>query len=80
MVPYGSSLKLLSNYVLGTHHPMKASMFCDTFILLPSDFFFFFLLCMHTQKLLTKDIYLYVESLTEVSGKGIYIIDKLTYK
>ena len=35
---------------------------------------------MHTQKLLTKDIYLYVESLTEVSGKGIYIIDKLTYK
>lgn len=42
MVPYGSSLKLLSNYVLGTHHPMKASMFCDTFILLPSDFFFFF--------------------------------------
>ena len=78
MVPYGSSLKLLSNYVLRTHHPMKASMFCDTFILSPSDFFF--LLCMHTQQFLTKDIYLYVESLTEVSGKGIYIIDKLTYK
>ena len=35
---------------------------------------------MHTQKLLTKDIYLYVESLTELSGKGIYIIDKLIYK
>ena len=79
MVPYGSSLKLLPNYVLGTHHPMKASMFCDTFFLSPSDFFFF-LLCMHTQQLLTKVIYLYVESLTEVSGKGIYIIDKLTYK
>lgn len=58
MVPYGSSLKLLSNYVLGTHHPMKASMFCDTFILLPSDFFFFFTLHAHTK--ITHKRYLFV--------------------
>lgn len=59
MVPYGSSLKLLSNYVLGTHHPMKASMFCDTFILLPSDFFFFFF-TLHAHTKITHKRYLFV--------------------